>query len=394
MSAAGTWNTIKGVLDPGGIILSQDKEAPGLPSWQTQQGELAAKNAARLSEIINTGQVQNAGVHGEAQQIGPAVPQMLAARAQNTFSNLDPNNNSAWQVGKQWNDAAARGDLAERVGGTNANAALGQANQVAQGIGGAGMANAGAQGNVIAGAAGDLRGIRQGIQQTTQDNNIIRNSALGNGPSAAQILAKQQLDQSIQAQASQAAQARGGNVAAGMRAAANAGSQMQLQGAQQMSALRAQEQLNAQGLLVQGNNAVTAGQNALTGANTALGGQVAQARGQDIGQAVSSATAANDIAKTATANFGVGSDLAKAGLAGQTQLSSQYGNQMLAQEQMKSNAQQNYADWLQKQYSIASGIAPQYAGIQGQMAIANQQTQQQQDAANKSLLGGLIGGLI
>jgi hypothetical protein len=94
-----------------------------------------------------------------------------------------------------------------------------------------------------------------GLAQTRADLGDLRNAAAGHGPSAAALLAKAQLDDNIRAQAAAAATARGGNIQGAMRNAALAGSQMQLQTAQQIAAQRAQEQLNARQLLAQGNAA-------------------------------------------------------------------------------------------------------------------------------------------
>jgi hypothetical protein len=58
-----------------------------------------------------------------------------------------------------------------------------------------------------------------------------------------------------------------------------------------------------------------------------------------------------------------------------------YGTQMGQQTQADQNSRQAYADWLQRQQQIAMGIPVQVGGQMGQIAIANQQADQQREAA-------------
>lgn len=368
MALTDIWNTIKGVLDPGELLLTQDQEAPKLPGYQTALGETSAANAQQLSSIINSGMLPSTGQIGSTKTaVGPnggqSVPQLLAGAVNNPNAQLNPNYNPHLNAANGWNTMALNGRLGEAAGSGTANA---------------GQVAAMAGGGRIAGAGAPNAGLQTGqVFQTAADNNIIRNSALGTGPSAAEQLAKSQLDQSIRSQASQAATARGGNIASAMRTAAQQGSQMQLQGAQQMAAQRAQEQLSAQGFLTQ--------------ANAGLGAQVGNARGQDIGQATAAASATSDAAKIGTANYGIGANLASQGLQGLQSAATTYGNQAANADNAASRDRQQYADWLQRQYSIASGIPASYAGPQTQLAIANQQVQQQQQAAKTSAIGGILG---
>jgi hypothetical protein len=142
-------------------------------------------------------------------------------------------------------------------------------------------------GNVAA-AGAQGQAFRRDTASFRRDMDLLRRTASGQGPSAAEALAKSQLDDAVRSQAALAATARGGNIAAGLRAAARAGSDLALRSQNQMAALRAQEILNAQ--------------TGLTGAQAQLGGLQAQraqvlqqARAQDIARATNASTAADQV---------------------------------------------------------------------------------------------------
>lgn len=87
----------------------------------------------------------------------------------------------------------------------------------------------------------------RGQQQTAMG--YMQNAAAGGAPSQAQMLGRNMIDQSLQAQMAGAASARGGSLAqaAAMRNAANMGDASRQQGMNQLSALRAQEMAQARG---------------------------------------------------------------------------------------------------------------------------------------------------
>lgn len=91
-----------------------------------------------------------------------------------------------------------------------------------------------------------------------QANELQRQAALGNAPSAAQIQMQQGLGQAVQQQASLAAGARGGgaNLAAAQQVAAAQGANMSGNAIQSMGALRAQEMANARGAYMAGTNQI------------------------------------------------------------------------------------------------------------------------------------------
>lgn len=356
---------LSGLFDVPGWFKSDAQTAlDSIPDYQKRAGEQGYRNASQVNELAMMGTQPETGNSGPLDAKGKpmSVPTMFANNINQGYSQLGPQSDPIMAEARKRSNMAV--DQAQ-IANNQAQTAQGQS-----------MAAAGQ----VAGAGADARGnVNQALGQQFgqagqygQDLGIIRNSAMGNGPSAAAQLAKQQLDASIQAQASQAGQARGGNIAAGMRSAANAGTQIQLQGAQQMAAQRAQEQLNAQGLLNQGNAQLGQTLNAATT-------QAQGVRQQDIGQAVAGANATNEAGKLAGINYGTTAGLAGQGLGNLTNLSNQWGNQSATQVQAEQNAQQQYADWLQKQYSISSGIpAGQfggYASIAGQSAAQNTQSQ-------------------
>jgi hypothetical protein len=76
---------------------------------------------------------------------------------------------------------------------------------------------------------------------------LQRDAAMGSAPSRAELLGRNMIDQSLQAQMAGAASARGGSLAqaAAMRQSANNAAAFQAQGAQQLAALRADEMARA-----------------------------------------------------------------------------------------------------------------------------------------------------
>jgi hypothetical protein len=221
----------------------------------------------------------------------------------------------------------------------------------------------GAVGNELAAQINPyLDATQQRIGQQASDLDIIRNSAMGRGPSAAEALAKSQLDANIRSQSALAATARGGNIAAAMRQAANSGTQQSLQSAQTLNALRAQEQLNAQGLLTTGANNLTSAQGRLGDQGAALGttrAQLVQAGGG--AQAGVAAQAANSLA-----------------------------NMNAASQQAKSK----YAEYLMNLYQISSGNNVSYSGQGVQAGIANQNTGTQLVGAGLNSGGALAAGAL
>ena len=152
--------------------------------------------------------------------------------------------------------------------------------------GAAGAINTADAGNVaLAGAQGQEFG--GDLASFRNDMELLRRTASGQGPSAAEALAKSQLDDAVRAQSALAAQARGGNIAAGLRAASRAGADMALRSQNQIAALRAQEQLNAQ-------TGLTTAQSQLGGLQAQRAQVLQQARAQDIARATSAAGAARD----------------------------------------------------------------------------------------------------
>jgi hypothetical protein len=364
--------TVKSLFDPVHLILKNKNEA-NIPDYQDAFARYSANQAAQLNDwgVSGRSTTQLAGSPYHTPEDSPiggqSVLGLLGGPATAGDTRLSPYANGALVNENRQAQLFAGGQGGAQFGQNDAQDALNMSRSAAGEINPAGsMSRPDLQASLQA---------QQGaVNSYGQDLGIIRNSALGTGPSAAQALAKQQLDASIQAQASQAAQARGGNIAAGMRSAANAGTQIQLQGAQQMAAQRAQEQLSAQGLLNQGQQGVNAAQGNLTGAYGAL-------RQQDIGQAQAAAGALQTSAGQQQQMYGQNIGLGTAGLTGLGNAAGGFTSAQSIQSQAELNQRQAYADWLQRQYSISSGLAPQYAGVQGNIAIANQTARTQQDAA-------------
>lgn len=374
-------NDIFGVLDPGGLLVSQEKDT-SRPAYEQQLNQYNATNAMGTGNLISAGGffVPNGaggGYRYSPLASGMSVPQLMGL-------NADPNSNLRAQL-QQNPFLTAQGPTAQLyangVAGQNladqngTAGALQNASAAAGGIMGAGRVNQGL-GNYSALA-------NQGqLDQFGNDMNVIRNSALGRGPSAAENLARAQLDNNIRAQSAMAATARGGNIAAAMRGAQGAGQQMMLQSQAQMAAQRAQEQLNAQQLMTQGNTALTGAQNNLTQSRIAM-------RGQDIGQAQAAASAAGQVAGQYNDLSRTQASLAAAGLSSIGQGAQTYANQQSNAQTAEQAARNDYANTLLKMYSLQNGMPVNDMGYQTQQ----RQLDQQQQAADRSAIGGLIGGL-
>ncbi len=147
------------------------------------------------------------------------------------------------------------------------------------------------------------------LDQYAQDINLLRRSAMGEGPSAAERMHRSALDSNQRGMASMAATARGGNIASALRSATAAGSNANLQATNQLAALRANEQLTAQGQLA--------------GAQAQHAGAIDTTRRTDVTtadlQAKALQAAANGtvgLADAETRRLGVGGDLALRGALG------------------------------------------------------------------------------
>lgn len=353
--------TVSDVLDPFRLLHSGDP--PKTPGYVEENAKYNAQLGQQTGDLANTGwgwatvTDANGQPRQQFQQMGPSAPDLLRGQQQFAQQALGANNNPGlgqFRVASQMAQSGATGNalLADARGATQS--AWAQNAQTAPYLGGQGQAIQGAQ----------------------RDLGIVRNSAEGAGPSAAENLARAQLGANIRSQSAMAAQARGGNVAAGLRSAALAGQNMQLQSQSTIAAQRAQEQLNAQQLLTQGNANVMAGSNALTGA--------AQANANQFG----------NVAGQATAQGAINAQLSGQGLAGMGQASAQYGQQQQGLVDADAAARKAYTDYLMQQYSLANGIPVQAGAVQNRGDMAAYQAQQQQAGANSSLVGGIIGAII
>jgi len=251
--------------------------------------------------------------------------------------------------------AALRGGFTNQPGINNSFGAQERANR---NIAGSDAANNALAGEQYADWGGDMASFRDDI-------GILRDTALGRGPSAAQALAKAQLDDSIRSQSAMAATARGGNVAAGLRAASRAGTDLQLRNLQQMAALRASEQLQGQGQLA-------SAQQGLGGLQAQRGGLLQDARGNDINKALGGASAANALTGQQlalgglqTEREGAAAGAAFQGVQGRGQA------RLTAQEELR-----NKEDARQARARLA---------LQAQESFGGQATQREQGAADRTL---------
>lgn len=330
--------------------IADPSHVQGYGGYVDENGNWIGKTAPTIAKVTDS---------------GPNVIGMLGGAASTPNTQLNPNNNPYLRQAGNAGLNMAMGGAGQTFGLNQSRDAAAAAAASAGQIGQAGQANAAAQ--------------NAQFGQTGQDLGVVRASAMGMGPSAAEHLAQSQLDSNIRAQSSLAATARGGNIASAMRGAQGAGQNMMLQSQQQMAAQRAQEQLNAQGLLTQGNAAFS---NALYGA-----------RAQDVGQSVAGAQAMQGVGGLQNQIFNTNSGLGQYGVGALNNSGALYGTQMGQQTQADQNNRQAYADFLQRQYSIASGIPVTVGGQQGQVAIANDQAAQQREAALISAAGAGVAAL-
>jgi predicted RNA-binding protein Jag len=345
---------------------------------QIESQRIAANAARAANSATDTGFWKGSMIQGRQGQVLGNPAEILGAGV-GARPELNPANNPFLMQGGMNALRGASGDLQKAMGARATD--FGNTSAFAAGkIGQAGEGARNLQTGTLATAGGQAA-------QSQRDLGIVRNSATGQGPSAAENLARSQMDASIRAQAAQAGAARGGNLAAAQRAAAQAGSDTRLQSTAQLAAQRAQEQLNAQQLLTSGNTAVG---NQFQG----LGGQYGNVRGADIGQATAAASSMNDAARTAAAQYGIDAQVYGSGVQGALQGGQQFGNQMLGQQQFEQQNSKDYTNWLQNQFSLAMGIPVQYGAQQTQQNIANQQAQTQQQGALIGAGGAILGALL
>lgn len=208
-----------------------------------------------------------------------------------------------------------------------------------------------------------------GMPQAGQQNQLIQQliaASNGQGPSAAEALFHKALGQEINAQAATAAGVRGGNAAAAARNAGLAGIQAMDQSRDTLSALRAQEQANARGL---------------------LGTTLEQSRAGDVERTANVANIAQQIRGGDVATATAVADAVKA-------------NATL--EQMKKEAATSTAlSLLQTDIGVQganvnallqkAGLANTWGLGQGQMAIQTQQLHDQREQAARAQLMQLLG---
>lgn len=257
---------LQGMADGGGNVGAYVTNLLGT-------GALNAKNVQQYNEnafnSLQTSVARSTAAIGQ----DPSVIDKVIARNEAGYEELDPRNNPILAPYAQTANAYATGAAQAGMGSTAATAA-------GQAIAGAGM-------DSRTGTMQDIEALRRNAGISARDVGIVRDSAMGRGPSAAQILGQQMLQGAVRGMGSVAATARGGNLASAMRGALAGGQATMLQGNQQLAALRAQEQLNAQQLMLQGNANV--GQQ--YGQAGTLGGQLNQ---NDITRATYSANALNN----------------------------------------------------------------------------------------------------
>lgn len=211
-------------------------------------------------------------------------------------------------------------------------------------------------------------------RMTAESAEMMRQAALGQAPSAAQLQQKQAFEQAVAAQ--MAAQAGRGYDPAAMRQAQVAGQQLQAQQAQQGAILAAQEQQAARAQYAQ----------------TAQGAQQLGLQMQEL-----QLRAASGDVNAQLQLAGMQSDLAKAqaGLTTQTNIAgAQIGSQEAtaqAQLQQQTQAQLNN---LYLQY-LNLGMEPAKAQMEAQKAIfgAEWERSQLQTAARQKAFGGILSGV-
>lgn len=262
--------------DFGKQVLAQDDALRGRSGKLGEFGankdieQLKAEDPAAAEELsriyksgVGTETPLTSGFRVAAEQGGasltraPGVVEQAVGGLGDTYDQLAPENNPFLHGLDEIGTKFATGEAGKELGGTAATAA-------AQNIGEAGKPGFNRAGLALT-QGGDI------VAQGQQDLGIVRATAQGEGPSAAAILGNQMIDNTQRAMNSQAATARGGNLAAAQRQALLGGAQMALQGQQQIAAQRAQEQLDAQKILTEGNAALGTTASQIAGQGTALG---------------------------------------------------------------------------------------------------------------------------
>ena len=211
-------------------------------------------------------------------------------------------------------------------------------------------------------------------RMTAESAEMMRQAALGNAPSAAQLQQKQAFEQAVAAQ--MAAQAGRGYDPAAMRQAQVAGQQLQAQQAQQGAVLAAQEQQAARAQYAQ----------------TAQGQQQLAMQAQEL-QLKAAAGDVNAQMQLA----GMQADIAKAQAGMQTQTNiagAQIGSsEATAQAQLQQQTQAQLNN-LYLQY-LNLGMEPARAQMEAQKAIfgAEWQRAQMQTDARQKMAGGILSGV-
>jgi hypothetical protein len=272
--------------------------------------------------------------------------------------------------------ASGARDLAN---GTTADASGRQgAESAAAGIGTAGQAHL----NQATDAYGRTLGQ---AGQMAKDIGIVRNTALGNGPSAAAVLGNKLIDDQQRAIAAQAATARGGNLAAAQRNAMNAGQNAELQGQQQILAARANEQLAAQGLLGTQNAALGTLYN---GAGAGLGALATT----DINRQGAMAAGLGNV-------YGTTGQLAANGVAQLGNATQQFGNLAASQESAERGGRQDILGTAANLAGSSLGAGASLAGTGVQQNLGQQNIDFNKDKFEydknqwwKPLAGAVIGG--
>lgn len=257
------------------------------PSYVPQNGPTGARPAsafnsdgsARSLEMWN-GQKQSeiAGTIGTALATGSSIGGMSTPDyLQNQMAKGTPLGALAGNAQNGAREAAIQGAGAADVGAYRTGS-----QELASGLTGQ-QAFAGTKQALGTLAGAGQGGMDQGMRATNQAGQVaagmsqdiagLRSAAAGTVPSAAMIQQQQGIGSAINSQASMAAGARGGNLAASMRGAQAAGAGIQAQGIGQNAALRANEMATARGQLsqatgIQGQTFNQAGQVSTGLANT------------------------------------------------------------------------------------------------------------------------------
>ncbi len=327
-------DTITGLLnnpDPRVQAYARQLIATGAVRNPFEGAQFAGRDQgqAGLAQSFNDFLAQTTKSVQESTPRSPSLAQGAIDRARTPADELDPLSNPYLRAYGEAGGAFLNGTAANQYGRQGAEAAgnaIGSAGQQ-------GLDQAGQSYGALMGQAG----------QFGQDLGIIRGSAQGTGPSAAAILGQKLNDDAQRGMLAQAATARGGNVAAAQRQAILGCQQTMLQGAQQIAAQRAQEQLAAQQALVTGN--------AYLGNTLAQAGNVANTAAQtDVTRATQRAGALNS-------TYGQTAQLGAAGLDAAGNLSDDYQAGVLAKEEAEGQRYRDAFGLLGSTYGTAAGAA-------------------------------------